>query len=99
MDGQVSEPAHFEKIDAGDIILSVKASPLAYEFFYQSSHGRAKSLGTAPTRDLSSEKLTFEKTGNYNFTGVYIGLYATGNGQKSTVPADFDWFEYHATEK
>ena len=28
------------------------------------------------------------------FTGVYFGMYATGNGQKSTKSADFDWFEY-----
>jgi hypothetical protein len=25
---------------------------------------------------------------------VYFGMYATGNGQKCTKPADFDWFEY-----
>ena len=28
------------------------------------------------------------------FTGAVIGLYATGAGKRSTVPADFDWFEY-----
>jgi hypothetical protein len=27
-----------------------------------------------------------------------IGLYATGNGHPSTVPADFDWFEYAPEE-
>jgi len=30
---------------------------------------------------------------------VFVGLYATGNGQKSTGPADFDWFEYRPAEK
>jgi xylan 1,4-beta-xylosidase len=28
------------------------------------------------------------------FTGVYFGLYATGNGQPSTTPAYFDYIEY-----
>lgn len=28
------------------------------------------------------------------FTGVCIGMYATGNGQQSTSPAFFDWFNY-----
>jgi len=28
------------------------------------------------------------------FTGVFFGLYATGNGRQSAAPADFDWFEY-----
>ena len=73
-------------------MLSVTASPLAYEFFCQPAKGTAKKLGTALTCDLSSEKAG-------GFTGVYIGLYATGNGQKSTCPADFDWFEYRPVEK
>ena len=28
------------------------------------------------------------------FRGVYVGLYATGNGQPATAPAHFDWFDY-----
>jgi alpha-N-arabinofuranosidase len=28
------------------------------------------------------------------FTGVYAGLYATGNGQPASTPAHFDWFDY-----
>ena len=27
-------------------------------------------------------------------TGALLGMVATGNGQRSTKPADFDWFEY-----
>jgi alpha-N-arabinofuranosidase len=87
LDGKVNEPVRYETVGSGDVVLSVRASPLSYEFFYQSPHGRANSLGTALTRDLSSEKVG-------GFTGVYIGLYAAGNGQTNSVPADFDWFEY-----
>ena len=87
LDGKVNEPVRYEAVGSGDVVLSVRASPLSYEFFYQSPHGRANSLGTALTRDLSSEKVG-------GFTGVYIGLYAAGNGQTNSVPADFDWFEY-----
>ena len=79
------------EIGSGDVILSVTASPLDYEFFYQPTKGPAKKLGTALTCDLSSEKAG-------GFTGVFMGLYATGNGQKSTRPADFDWFEYRPAE-
>ena len=68
------------------------ASPLAYEFSCSPAKGPAKKLGTALTRDLSSENIG-------GFTGVFVGLYATGNGQKSTRPADFDWFEYSPAEK
>jgi len=70
-------------------VLSVEAAPLSYRFFYQQAYHSAKILGAATTRDLSSETIG-------GFTGVYVGMYATGNGRKSTRPADFDWFEYQA---
>ena len=89
LDGKTSGPVRYETIGPGDVVLSVKASPLAYEFVIQSPHDIAKNLGTALTRDLSSEKVG-------GFTGVYIGIYATGNGQTNSVPADFNWFAYHA---
>ena len=41
---------------------------------------------------LSAE--TIGASGRSYFTGTRIGLYATGNGSLSTVPADFDWFDY-----
>jgi alpha-N-arabinofuranosidase len=27
------------------------------------------------------------------FTGVYFGLYATGDGRPASAPARFDWFD------
>ncbi|MDQ6420186.1 hypothetical protein RB620_12135 [Paenibacillus sp. LHD-117] len=30
------------------------------------------------------------------FTGVYIGMYATGNGTTCRAPAYFDYFEYRS---
>jgi hypothetical protein len=30
----------------------------------------------------------------YNYTGVYIGLYATSNGASTDNYADFDFFRY-----
>jgi alpha-N-arabinofuranosidase len=81
------EPVDYKDAPAGDVVLSVEARPLEYEFFYQSPDREPVSLGTVATRDLSSEKIS-------GFTGAFIGLYATGNGQPCTVPADFDWFDY-----
>ena len=43
--------------------------------------------------------LTFEEVVGYLFTGVYFGMYSTGNGKKSVTPADFDWFEFVVEEK
>ena len=94
LDGKIVEPVAFAELPKGDVVLSVKAQQLRYEFFYQAAGGKENSLGTARTRDLSTETLTAQKNASFNFTGVFIGLYATGNGTRSTVPADFDWFEY-----
>ena len=82
----------YEPIGKGPITLLVEAEPLSYKFSAIDGKGPPKELGTALTRDLSSEKIG-------GFTGVFIGLYATGNGQKSTTPADFDWFEYKVSER
>ncbi len=35
--------------------------------------------------------------GGYNYTGVYLGLYATSNGTKTVNHADFDFFSYEPT--
>jgi alpha-N-arabinofuranosidase len=91
LDGKTVVPVRFEDAGSGDVVLTVQASPTAYQFFYETPSGSRKALGTALTRDLSSEKVG-------GFTGVYAGMYATGNGQESTRPADFDWFEYVAVE-
>lgn len=32
------------------------------------------------------------------FTGVFFGMYATGNGKQSNVPAAFDCFEYKTAD-
>jgi xylan 1,4-beta-xylosidase len=93
--GKIVEPVQYVEIQPGPVILSVKATPLTYEFSCKSSKGDVQVLGTARTRDLSVEAIGFED--GMCFTGDYFGLYATGNGQKSTTPADFDWFEYTPT--
>jgi alpha-N-arabinofuranosidase len=96
LDGKIVAPVTYHEAPAGDVILSVKAQPLRYEFFYQAGTGAETSLGTALTRDLATEQMNTQKDAGFNFTGVYIGLFATGTGQRSSVPADFDWFELKA---
>ncbi|WP_100407592.1 glycoside hydrolase family 43 protein [Bacillus solitudinis] len=68
------------------IILSVHADAKNYTFGYIVD-GEMIELGMGECFLLSSEV-----AGGH--TGVYVGIYATGNGQKDTTPAYFDWFEY-----
>jgi alpha-N-arabinofuranosidase len=93
LDGHLNESIVFHEIPPGEVVLSAKAAPLSYEFCCQPVGGHETSLGTARTRDLSTEILTAQKGAHFNFTGVVIGLFATGNGQASNALADFDWFE------
>jgi alpha-N-arabinofuranosidase len=70
----------------GPVTLKVSAMPTAYAFSYAGSDGIEQELGTANIRQISVELAGI-------FTGMYFGLYATGNGANSTAPADFDLFE------
>jgi xylan 1,4-beta-xylosidase len=75
----------------GPVELEVTANADAYAF-RAGPAGRLSLLGSTATRALSAESIM--KSGQTYFTGVCIGLYASGNGRRSTACADFDWFEY-----
>jgi alpha-N-arabinofuranosidase len=76
-----------EPLAAVHVTLAVDADAEQYRFSYGAVGGDLKALASGETRHLSTEVAG-------GFTGVYIGLYATGNGQRSTTPAHFDYFEY-----
>ena len=76
-----------ETVDSGVIELEIQAEAELYTFAYHVDGQPSRVLATGLTRYLSSEVAG-------GFTGVYVGPYATGNGQAASVPADFDWFEY-----
>ena len=76
----------------GPVTLEISADETSYTFAVSAGDAAAQTLGTLPARTLSAEEIGSRE--RHHFTGVVIGLYATGNGKRATVPADFDWFEY-----
>ena len=74
-------------VPAGAITLGVTADTGYYSFWYDAGDAHRKHLGRGTVRHLSTEVAG-------GFTGVYLGLFATGDGKRSTAEADFDWFEY-----
>lgn len=77
------------KLPAGPVQLQISAKQLLYTFSYLPAGSTDfVSLGSMETRYLSSEVAG-------GFTGVYLGMFASGNGKNSTSPAWFDWFEYN----
>ncbi len=77
-----------QTIDDGLVELEIQAGAGMYTFAYILRGQPSRKLATGATRYLSSEVAG-------SFTGVYLGLYATGNGKANRTPADFDWFEYY----
>ena len=83
---------HVEKEIAlmdGAVTIKVEGTGTHYGFSYSYDDVTFEKVGIMESKFLSTET-------NGGFTGVYIGLFSTGNGQKSSTNADFDWFEYKA---
>jgi alpha-N-arabinofuranosidase len=75
----------YSEIPEGEIILNISATDLEYKFLVQKEGKKPILVGTAETKDISTEKIN-------GFIGAFIGMYASGNGTANTNPADFDWF-------
>ncbi len=75
----------------GPVDLRVQGARSVFRFSYSQGGGEFKDVQEVSARYLSSETIG-------GFTGTYVGLYATGNGQPSATDADYDWFEYVANE-
>ena len=73
-------------IDTNTITLMIRADRDWYLLGYI-DNAHFLELARGETRYLSTEVAS-------GFTGVVMGMYAAGNGQACTNPADFDWFEY-----
>lgn len=69
------------------VILGIDADEKNYKFTYSVPGEEAKTLGEGECYLISTEV-------SGTFTGVYFGLYATGNGSGSTSTAYFDHFKY-----
>jgi xylan 1,4-beta-xylosidase len=79
-------------IPDGAVVLAISADHENYAFSYSMRGEPAKQVGTGECWLLSTEV-------GGRFTGAFFGLYATGNGSKSSTIAYFDWFDYITSEK
>ena len=74
-------------LDEGTVKLRVTGTNNYYAFWYAQGNSEFKELGKCDAYLLSSETAG-------GFTGVYIGLFASANGYKTSAKAYFNWFEY-----
>ena len=79
-------------LKSGPVDLRVKGEKSTFTFSYRQGNNEFADIETVDAKFLATETVGF-------FTGVYVGLYATGNGKPSVANADYDWFEYVAEGK
>jgi alpha-N-arabinofuranosidase len=71
----------------GFVDLRIEGTGPEFIFSYAQNNEAFTIVERADARFLSTQTLGW-------FTGVYTGLYATGNGTESQAPAVFTWFDY-----
>lgn len=87
--GSLSAVVLDDPMPEGPVVLGVVGTPEHYTLRGVDSSGVPHEVAGIETRHLSTELAG-------GFTGVYLAMYATGNGRPNSVPADFDWFDYEA---
>jgi xylan 1,4-beta-xylosidase len=85
---QVSTP-----LPPGPLTLGVTSDGRQYSFFYQPEASPQQPFDSGLARLISAELASTTHEGSI-FTGMYLAMYASGNGSPNHQPADFDWFEY-----
>ena len=85
--GNVVYESEEHSLKPGPVKLVIKGDASAFTFLYSQGNDPLTEVQKADPRFLSSETAG-------GFTGVYAGLYATGNGKPCKAVADYDWFEY-----
>lgn len=71
----------------GPVDLKIEGNGPEFIFSYAQNNKDFTVVEKVDSKFLSTQTLGW-------FTGVYTGLYATGNGAKSNTPAIFSWFDY-----
>jgi xylan 1,4-beta-xylosidase len=82
---QVITEVHYDK---DEIYLNAETNGLNIQFHFGESLDNMKSIGEVQSLVVISDSPVNK------FNGTGIGMYATGNGRKSSNVACFDWFEY-----
>ncbi|TXE11763.1 glycoside hydrolase family 43 protein [Seonamhaeicola algicola] len=71
-----------------EVIFKVDVNSINAQFYYGENENSLKVIGNIQDYTVISDDVA------QRFNGVYIGMYATSEGNKSSKTASFDWFEY-----
>ena len=83
------------KVQSEKVTLKFTVDEDYYYYWYQEENKRWINLDKSPLKYLSVEE---NRGTGMVFTGVLVGLYASGDGNNSKTPAYFDWFKIESTQ-
>jgi len=83
-------PLNAGKRDGGTIFLRVTGDYMDYQFSFSMDSFEWQALGGT----IDGAALSPAVLGGFNYTGAYIGLYASSNGAPAENHADFEFFSY-----
>jgi xylan 1,4-beta-xylosidase len=81
--GQTIHTSKEYTLKPGPVKLRVSGDKTTFTFSFAQNNDEYTAVETANAKFLATETVGF-------FTGIYVGLYATGNGQESEVNAYYD---------
>ena len=84
----------FDESDEVPVILEVCADEENYTFSYTLQKPGTAEGPDEPVVVGKGECACLSTEVGGKFTGVFFGIYSTGNGKKCSSPAYFDWFDY-----
>jgi len=90
--GDMAQEVASDPLGPGPVRLAVSADSSYYRFSYAQDGREVRPLASGLGRLLSPEIAADDGS----WTGVYLAMFASGNGRPCRRPADFDWFEYRA---
>ena len=82
-----------EPMAGTDVLLKVVGNYLSYSFQFSVDGKQWSRVGPVVDGTLLSPAVLH----GFNYTGVFVGLYASANGLPTSNHADFAWFQYEAT--
>ena len=85
--GQTHYTSEEIPLKAGPVELRIRGEKTTFTFSFAQNGEEFRDIETVDAKFLATETVGW-------FTGIYVGLYATGNGEASEAPADYDGFEY-----
>ncbi len=85
--GQTTYRSEEIELLPGPVNLRLTGKKSTFTFSYAQGDEDYTEIETVDSKFLATETVGW-------FTGVYVGLYATGNGKECKSNADYDWFEY-----